>query len=223
MNRLRTMLDTRDQIQKIRVRFGNRIDAVIREVDTYDEQSLELLQRYYSEFLNLERQLDADIANQLKDESIYEALISIKGIGPKLAAKLLALIDIRRADTVSALWRYAGYAVIDGKSEQPTRGEKLHYNKRLKTACYLIAKSFLSSDSPYRRVYDEAKVHYEKSRPGWTKMRRHLAAMRKMVKVFLSHLWVRWRELEHLPVSKPYPIDILQHNTYYHPEEFGWS
>ena len=40
-----------------------------------------------------------------------------------------------------------------------------------------------------------------------------LRARRKMVKRFLADLWVEWRKLEGLPVSEPYPIAILGHES----------
>jgi len=35
-----------------------------------------------------------------------------------------------------------------------------------------------------------------------------------MVKIFLQHLWVTWREIEGLPVSDPYSISIMGHAKY---------
>jgi len=221
---LRTLVDLRDrQIQKARIQFGNRLGAIERGEDESDDRQANVLERYHKRFQDIEVELDADIKKQVAEYPIYKHLSTVKGIGPGLAAKLIAMIDIERADTISSLWRFAGYAVINGERERPTKGEKLHYNKRLKTTCYLIATSFLRSNSPYRRVYDEAKVHYEATRPDWTKGHRHNAANRKMVKVFLSHLWLRWRQLEGLPVSRPYVHDILKHGSLYTPEEFGWK
>lgn len=42
-------------------------------------------------------------------------------------------------------------------------------------------------------------------------------AMRKMIQLFLACLWLVWREAEGLPVTKPYVIDILKHNSYIDP------
>jgi len=47
----------------------------------------------------------------------------------------------------------------------------------------------------------------------------HRAASRKMVKLFLSHLWAEWRKLEGLPVSTPYALGKLGHNGYIAPGE----
>jgi len=37
-------------------------------------------------------------------------------------------------------------------------------------------------------------------------------ARRKMVKRFLSDLWLVWRSLEGLPITKPYAVGILGHD-----------
>ena len=139
------------------------------------------------------------------------------------AAKIISMIDIERAPHVSSLWRYAGYAVFDGEREKPTKGEKLHYNKRLKTACYLLGGSFLKSNSPYRKEYDSAREYYDANRPEWTKAHCHQAAMRKMIKLFLQHYWVVARTLEGLPVTMPYVHDKLGHAHYYPPQDYGWE
>lgn len=41
----------------------------------------------------------------------------------------------------------------------------------------------------------------------------HRRACRYMVKVFLQDLWIKWREMEGLPVSEPYAVAILEHAT----------
>ena len=47
----------------------------------------------------------------------------------------------------------------------------------------------------------------------------HLDAMavRKMIKLFLACLWLVWREAEGLPVTKPYAIDRLGHDSLIEP------
>jgi transposase len=225
---LRALVDTRDrQVQKARIQFGNRLDAVVRgSDDAGGSKQEELLARWYERFLDLEHELDGDIRSLVRalaeSEPIMGHLMALKGIGEVLAAKLVAPIEIERASTVSALWRYCGMGVVDGERERPTAGERLHYNKRLKVVVLLIAGSFMKVGSPYRRVYDSAREYYDANRPDWPVVRRHRAAMRKMAKVFLAHLWERWRTLEGLPVREPYAHDRLNHEHLYGPEEFGW-
>jgi len=226
---LRALVDLRDrQIQKARIQFGSRIDAIVRGADDgggSDQQS-EVLAYYYDAFLGLERRLDGDIAALIHDlcesEPIIEQVLALRGIAEILAAKLLAPIDIERANTVSALWRYAGMGVVDGEREHPQAGERLHYNQRLKATVLLIAGSFMKANSPYRQIYDSARAYYDANRPDWPVIRRHRAAMRKMAKIFLAHLWERWRTIEGLPTRAPYAHERLGHEHEYRPEEFGW-
>jgi len=220
---LRALVDMRDRtLQKSRIAFGNRISAIERGADIPANGTGELIERWLMRFQLLEDEVDNDIKDIAKEYPIIELATEVKGVGVMLAAKVVAMVDIQRAETVSALWKYAGYGVTNGERDKPTKGEKLPYNKRLKTTCYLIGSSFLKSNSPYRRIYDEAKEYYELNRPDWTKARRHNAAMRKMIKVWLSHLWEVWRKIEGLPTREIYVKEKLGHTHILRPQEFGW-
>jgi len=111
----------------------------------------------------------------------------------------------------------------DGHADRPQKGQKLGYNPRLKALLYNIGTSFIKTKSPYREIYDQTKARYEQARPDWSRNRIHLAAMRKMEKVFLANLWEAWREAEGLPVRiQEYPFDYLRHSPQdrYTPEYF---
>jgi hypothetical protein len=158
---------------------------------------------------------------------VWEWTKNIRGISNSLAGQLLAQIDdIELSPTVSALWRYCGLAVIDGKAEGK---DSRSYNRRLKATCWNIAQSFVKMQtSPYIEIYYEEKARLRTLHPERIKVKNkqgkevwryndgHIARMaeRKMIKIFLQHLWVRWREQEGLPVSKPYVIDIMGHAKY---------
>jgi len=263
---LRALVDTRQQIQKARVQFGSRVFALEKgsDADSLTGQQL-MLRGWRDTFLALEQALDNDIADIVEEEPIYPSLSAVKGIAQGLAAKLVAMIDIERAETASALWQYAGYGqsrywigadgspvamkegwrwmkkkgteekertwvvadpepgwTLEWRTDRPLAGWCLPYNKRLKTTCYLVASSFLKCGSPYRNIYDEARQYYAANRPDWSKLHQHRAAMRKCIKIFLCHLWLRWRMIEGLPISEPYVHNILGHAKLYTPEEFGW-
>ena len=47
----------------------------------------------------------------------------------------------------------------------------------------------------------------------------HNLALVKMIKLFLACLWLVWREAEGLPITKPYAIDKLGHNSFISPWE----
>lgn len=223
---LRVLVDLRDrQVQKARIQFGNRLAALkFGEDPTTGPDQIEIIKRYEAAFFKLEEEIDEDIERLVSREPIFAQVIKIRGLGPMLTAKLLALIDITNKETPSQLWRFAGYGVVDGHAEKPVKGEKLTYSQRLKTTVFLVGESFIKSRSPYRRLYDESKPQYAAAHPEWTPMHIHRAAHRKMVKLFLQHLWLRWRELEGLPIRQAYPIEYMAHvhRPDLDPEVFGW-
>lgn len=175
-----------------------------------------VIQRYCERFEKLEDEVKAEIAEAVEDHEMWPWLCRVKGIGPGLAGCLLAHIDIEKANSQSALWKYAGQAVNDNThmAQRPTKGEKLPYNAELKKICYLISTSFLRAGSPYRREYDEAKEHYQRKYPDWTPGHVDMAARRKMIKLFLSHFWEAWREQRGLPTRPPYAMQVLNHDGY---------
>lgn len=103
-------------------------------------------------------------------------------------------------------------------------GYGLPFNRRLKTACWLVGRSFRLSGSPYYKVvYEAALRRYEETHAeDWTNAHRKEAAMRKMVKVWILHLWEAWRELEGLPTRKAYVLEKLGHTQEYIRFDFGW-
>ena len=82
---------------------------------------------------------------------------SIVGVGPIIAAGLLAHIDITKAPTVGHIWRFAGL--------DPTvkwdKGTKRPWNGALKRLCWLIGESFVkvsnNENDFYGKVYKARK------------------------------------------------------------------
>lgn len=164
---------------------------------------------------------------------IWQWVTNIRGLKEgSLAAQLLAQIDdIGKFDTISKLWRFAGYAVIDGHREYGTKGEKSHVNKLLSAICWNIGWEFRMQQTPiYAEIYYENKTRIKRLYPepipspkgtlwkeDFTDDHIDRMAMRQAVKIFLSNLWVKWREYENLPVSLPYAQVILNHDHYIAP------
>lgn len=189
-----------------RLRVGMQSSLTRRGVDDRRAQSIaDLLDRLENEVVKF---LDEEAGGT----SIYPWLRDIKGLGPRIIGMLVGLIDMERCPTVSALWRYAGLAVFDGKAERRSKGEKLHFNMTLKKTLFLISRQFLMNNNElYRGIYEERKARYASERPDWTPLHRDLAARRAMLKIFLQHLWVEWRTREGLSVSQPYVHAIMGH------------
>ena len=103
-------------------------------------------------------------------------------------------------------------------------------NQRMKTFMWKIASSFekqKAAKSKYRRIYDERKQKELKNpflkkaiddKVAGAKLHVRLRAMRYTEKHFLSDLWLTWRKLEGLPVTKPYPNSMMDHTGFEEPE-----
>lgn len=210
-------------LQQERIALGNRLSAIERGDDQSSPEAIAMLTKWHTRFQELEEQATDDIDLLSEGLEIIDRMTRVKGVGRTLASKIVSMIDISKARTVSALWRYAGYGVVNGQRERLVKGERSHFNRELKTYCYQIGSSMMRTGSPYRAVYESAKEYYQASRPDWTKAHIHNASLRKMVKIFLSHLYVEWRSLEGLPVREPYVVDhVVGHTNTYRPAEFGW-
>lgn len=265
---LRYLTDVYVQTQKLRIANANRVQASDEERDSNAPEPFVV--GLVEKFEDLEKDIFRRMKLVVRDHPAWPWLDGVRGMGPTLSTKILGLIgDIENFDTVSKLWSFSGFGLYDGQIQKPVKGEKLTYNRRLKTAVYLAGESFIKSRSPYRTIYDASKNRYhsvkqvrplveqgllgngvssmpDRSTPEgkkewdrliklgnkgadsgardgnvWTDLHVHNAARRKMVKLFLSHLWVVWREAEGLPTREPYAIEYLEHQTYIDPWEFS--
>lgn len=101
---LRALVDLRDRtLQKARIMFSNRVSAIERGSDQSSERSLKRFTKWFEMFKGLEDEADQDIAAMVEDIPIVGLMRQVKGIGPLLAAKVISMIDIERANSVSAL------------------------------------------------------------------------------------------------------------------------
>lgn len=249
---LRWLTDVYMQTQKLRIANSNRVYASGPE-GTDDNSPEPFVASLVSRLEDLEGDIFKRMKLVVKDHPAWPWLSEVKGIGPTLATKILGLIgDIEKFSSVSKLWSFAGYGLTEnGERQRPVKGERLTYNRRLKTALYLAGDSFIKSRSPYRDLYDARKRIYrlkKQIRPMqeilgldteglpdrattegkkawdvlikktnaeagaprdeacWSDGHVDNAARRYMVKIFLSHIWVVWREAEGLPTTDPFVI-----------------
>ncbi len=173
---------------------------------------------------------------------------SIIGIGPVIAAGLMAHIDIAKAPTPSHIFSFAGLnpSAVWGK------GEKRPHNARLKVLCFHAGQSFVKQTTSFYRPHYDARKAYEVERNesmgnedaakakldkfkigkdteayGWYSQGKlppaHLdaRARRWVVKLFLSH----WHEVASHDLYgkyniKPYAIAHLDHAEYIAPPVF---
>ena len=167
-----------------------------------------------------------DAFKLVKDMPIYtQWLKHVDGVGENLATQFIALIQpISDFDTVSKLWAYAGLAVFDGHAQRRVKGKKSNWNPELKRLCYQLGDCFVKQGTFYRTVYDNYKARDKAAHPKvvpvpgsdsglYTPGHMQARAIRYAAKMFLSHLWLAWREIENLPIRDPYPVEKMNHST----------
>lgn len=141
----RYMVDAYYREQKERI----TADAIVRQAREAGEPAevVEFIaQQHRQNENNIKSLLDAyTSANRL---SAWAK--SICGIGPVIAAGLLAHIDIKKAATAGALQRYAG---LDPTSEW-SKGEKRPWNAKLKTlVAFKLGESFVKTQNRDTDIY----------------------------------------------------------------------
>jgi hypothetical protein len=122
------VVDTALIIEKLRVASQIRQSHVAHH-DEYDIETSELHRR----LLDLETYVDDRIAILLEAHPAYPWVSKVKGVGREDISKVIRLIDINKANTISSLWKFAGYAPVDGHAEKRQKGAKLPYSFRLRT------------------------------------------------------------------------------------------
>ena len=216
----RFLVDAYYQMQDDRIRAA----AQVRSMDNEPHAVLSWLGEQSS---MLETQVKGALDVYSANHPIGKRIRSVHGVGPVIAAGLLAHIDITRADTAGSIWRFAG---LDPTSEWK-KGTKRPHNAALKTLCWKLGESFVKvsgkEDAVYGKLYkerkaeesaknergefaDQAKQKLEKFKIGKTTDAYkaysvgklppghiHARAKRYAVKMFLSHLHEAWYEHHH--------------------------
>lgn len=235
-NQVRYLVDTYYMMQGNRIRADNQVRSLAESGEPHD-----VLSWTSDNAEMLENQIKGALLKYAESKPIGRWLLSVYGIGPVIAAGLMAHIDITRAQTAGAIWKYAG---LD-PSAKWEKGQKRPWNASLKVICWKAGESFVKvsgkETAMYGKLYAERKqLETEKNEAGIYKEQAkqklekfsigksteaykaysqgklppahiHARAKRYAVKMFLSHLFEVWRELEGLPVPNPFAISILGH------------
>lgn len=180
----------------------------------------------YERQLKQENDMLKVIAKVVEQHPLWEAFFkNVKGCGALMSAVILTEFDIHKAERISCFWKYAGLDVAeDGRGrgrykehlveqtyvdsegkEQVKNG--ISFNPFLKTKLIgVLGTCLMRTSGEYKKIYDNYK-HRLENHPDHkekTKAHRHNMAVRYMVKIFLQDLWLKWRELENLPITAPY-------------------
>lgn len=221
-----------------------RVSAQVRQSHLGKQgKKCDITERILEKATEFEKWLERELAVQVKAHPAYPWFSKIKGIGNVNIGKVLGPIDIEKASQISKLWRFAGFGVVGERGERRTKGEKLHFNMTLKTMCWRLAKSLIRAKGKYykfylaekKRIAEREKANGKAIVPSAELPKekgKHIEndeffglghvdmmAMRKMIKLFLSHLWLKWREAEGLPVTEPYVQAVMGHSDILRPED----
>lgn len=184
----------------------------------------------------LEKQILGALKAFAESQPMGKWALSVNGVGPVVAAGLLAHIDIEQCPTVGHIWAFMGF----DPSKKWEKGQKRPHNAALKQIGYYAGESFVKcSGSPYRKVYDDRKAYEQaknergeyaelaaaiaKDRPTHKQVKTckigklpdghiHSRCKRYAVKQFISD-WHAEAYRQHFGKEPPlpYPIAILGH------------
>lgn len=240
LDKLKTLIDDRSQIMKLKNKVNNQLLAYKRGVDVPRDATVDfletLLKTTKSELGKHDRNIEKHI--KLMVSPLAKAALGVPSIGPITVSYCMSYIDLGKARHASSLWAYCG---LDKPSHSRyEKGVAGGGNKTLRTILYTMADSQVKGRGPYRAVYDNVKHRLEHSekmvesrdtagkmvKVAWKDTKpchRHGAALRAIMKHFLADYWMVGRTLAGLPTSALYPEAILggTHRTIM-PEERGW-
>ncbi len=218
---LKGYADTYEAAVKLRMETNNRMRCWLRDTmpqeewgttDFTDEKLNDKtvyanlpndLRSFVDMIAEFEKASQKYLHKEVQKHYMWEWLNGIRGIGPNLAAKLLAKIgDLDKFPTVSHLWSYCGFDGSDWRKNK--------HNWALTSIGWLIAESFQkqkAENSEYRAIYDKRK-EYESAKPPCSKCLEqgflehcrpaHInnKARRYTVKQFLKDMWVENKKIQ---------------------------
>jgi hypothetical protein len=240
---LKGVFDDRQQMIRLRNKIDNQFRAYEHRVDEMrpdTQTALESVKAPIEERIaRVTAELSKLVKHLAKSDPLVDAALKVKGLGPVTAAALTIYVDLTKASTPSALWKYAGLHTASHKRYQ--KGEASGGNKTLRTVLYTMAESMMKLRVPgYREIYDRTKARLEASakitmtRNGdgkvteceWRNTKschRHGAALRAIIKQSLCDYWITGRTLAGLPITTPYVEGVLGHTDIIPATERGWK
>lgn len=235
----RFLVDAYYQMQENRKRSDNQVRA-----QAENDEPHEVL-RWFAECSGeLENRVRSALDVYSRSSLLGKWARAQKGIGPVITAGLLAHVDLDKAQTAGAIWRFAGLdpTVTWGK------GQKRPWNASLKTLCWKIGESFVKVSGRDGAIYGQLYVErraYEQARndagelaeQAAAKLRKypdhaqaaiyregklpdgqlHARAKRWAVKLFLAHYFEVGKRLMGEEPPRPYPVAHLEHAHYIEP------
>ena len=238
----RFLVDSYYQIQQNRITAAAQIRA-IQQGDTNEPHKV--ISWLFEQNYVLEKQLARSLGKFAESKRIGQWLLSITGIGPVIAAGLIAEFDPSKSINSSSFLRFAGLI-----NEPWEKGQKRPYNAKAKTlAAFKLGESFVkvqnNDNDFYGKLFAKRKaklieeneallfkdVALEKAQKVGKSTEAyksysigklppahiHARARRYAVTIFLCHFHETYRRVLDLPVRAPYILENSLHDTYIAP------
>lgn len=240
MDALKSQMDSRRQTMKTLMKINNQLLAYQRLTDETNPDDIDFLTETMAPVKARLDKIDRDVAKHMKvsEHPLIQAGLGVPGVGPITMAGLTVYVDLEKARSASALWKYTGLHTSSG--DRYTKGEAGGGNKTLRTMVWNMANSMTKNRKClYRDVYDQTKARLEVSEKivktrnnkgqlvevPWKdamKSHRHGAALRAVMKHFLADYWMVGREIAGLDTRPLYVEERLGHESIIKPAERGW-
>lgn len=235
----RYLVDLYYQMQEYRKASDNQVCQLQKEDNKKPHETLAF---FANNFRTLERNIKSVLQVYAESKPIGQWMLSICGIGPVISAGLMANIDITKVQTAGQIQAFAGLDPTREwhKGEKRPYNARLktlcwkigqcfikvqNNEEDVYGKIFAIRKAYEIERNEKGELADQAKAKLEKYNIGkntdaykWYSQGKlppaHInqRASRYAVKIFLSHLFSVWYEMEHKEKPpKPYAIAILNH------------
>lgn len=143
---IRYLVDTYYRMQEMRKSTGNQIFAL----NNLQEPN-ELIDWFYKNTMVLEGELKKMLQAYSETKDIGRWMMSLRGVGPVISAGMISWVDVKKASTAGAVWRFAGVEPsaiwlskkeaenwLKGKeiNEQTVADAAVEFNKKFETLLY---------------------------------------------------------------------------------------
>lgn len=142
----RFLVDTYYQVQQFRIEAAGQ-----RRASVAAGEPVEFVGWLADGFIRLEASIKSALDVYSDQHVPGRWAKSVVGIGPVIAAGLLAHIDVGKAKTAGAVWRFAG---LD-PTQTWDKGKKRPWNARLKVLAWKIGESFVKQSGREGCVYGQ--------------------------------------------------------------------
>lgn len=187
---------------------------------------IELEEIVYYPYEDIINRMEREIFLLCNSISVYRNFLStVEGLDIYDALELMVAVkDIQRFPTVSKFWKWAGFSPVAycrkcGKTkeacrcnsgdyynanEKRIRGVAPSYNENAKKLLIRIADKLKKGNGYYEEKYLEYEEYEYKKSPELSDIHVQNRAKRKMIKLFLYHLFFNWYESVGREPLKPY-------------------